>query len=287
MKLTNLLITCIFILIFAGSLNALSIKDVDMNPNEIAPGETADVAITLENEADVDINEVLIILDFKDTPFAPYNSGSYYSIDEIQDDDEEDANFQIIALNDASSVIHKIPVKITYKEKQEIKTKESLISLMINSEPVVDVQLEDSVNIKGKEGKISVKVINKGLSDIKFLDIEIGSSGSYSILSQKKVYIGDINSNDFDSADFSLFFKETSSKTINIPVTITYKDIKNEQKTQSFSLQANVYTNDETIKLGLVKKSNAKLYAILIFAVIVVYFIYRKIKKRKRKFVNK
>lgn len=285
MKTKNIIILgiiCLISLISLASINALTIDSVRLHPDEIAPGETAQISITLDNEGDNDLKEVSVSLDFADIPFAPYNSGSEYSIGDIDEGDSETAKFEIIALNDAFSGIYKIPVEINYRENSEIKTKESLISIAIFSEPETTAQVEEGLFIKGKENEISIKIINKGFSNIKFLEINLGSSTYYSLNSPNKIYIGDIDSDDFDSADFKILLKENIPNTINLPVSITYKNAKNKENTESFNLQIRTYSVKEATQLGLIKKNNALLISIIISVVIIGYIIYRKIKKKIR-----
>ncbi len=281
-KLTIILGILILSLISFASINALTIDNVKIYPEEIAPGKTAKISIDLDNEGNYDLTDLSVSLDFKDIPFAPIDSGSEYGIDEIKEGDSETAEFVIIALNNAESGIYKIPVKITYKENADIKTKESLISVEVFSEPELTMQVAEGLFLKNKENAISIKVVNKGLSGVKFLEIEIGTSVYYSLTSPNKAYIGDIDSNDFDNADFKILVKENSPNTLNIPVIITYKDAKNKEIINNDNLQIRVYSIKEATQLGLIKKDNTLIYIIIIAIVVISYLIYRRIKKRRR-----
>ncbi len=280
------ILTFMFVILFSLALisfaSALTISDVTTSPNVVAPGESLTIEIELENNADVDIKDISASLDLTQVPFAPYNSASEYSIDEIKDGRTKSALFKIIALNDATSRIYKIPAQITYSEDSVTKTKNSLISVTVNSAPIIDASLEDGLLLKGKENKVSIKVVNKGLSNAKFLEVEIGSSSSYTILSPKNVYIGDIDSNDFDSVEFTLFFKDTDPSTITIPITVRYKDSLNKEYTEDFSLPAKVYTTDQAIQLGLLTKNNTALYILVIVLLIIIWIISRRLKKRRK-----
>jgi len=269
-KTTKITIAVIFLgfylISMIGVTSALIINSVSMNPNEIAPGETAKINIEIENDWNEDVNDVSVVLDLKDVPFAPYDSSSEDSFDEIRDGKSKIAEFKIIALNDAKSGIYKIPLEINfYDENNNKSTKKSLISLVVNSKPVIGVDVKDGLLLKGKENNLEIKIINKGLSDVKFLEIETEEGNYYTLLSGKNIYIGDIDSDDFDSADFKIYFKENTPDTITLPVSITYKDSVNKKYTENFNLQVDVYTKKKAIEL-----------------VIILWFIYRKIKKRRK-----
>lgn len=299
---TNFLTLLLFgILIFLvltnlHSVSALTVSSVSTSPSEVEPGKTVDITIRLENDGNEDIEDVSVSLIFRElikdsfgnvvsvneVPFAPFDSSSEVSFDEIREDKSKEAEFEIIALSDAKSGVYKIPLQITYTENSQTKTKSSLISITVNSKPIIDVQPADSLLIKGQEGKIDVKIVNKGLSDIKFLEVEIGNSGVFSLTSSNKVYIGDLDSNDFDTAEFKAFFKETSPTNLNVPVKIIYKDTFNKEYTEDYTLPLRVYTKEQAIQLGLLKKSNTTTYIIVVIVLIIIYIVYRKIKKRRK-----
>jgi len=290
--------TAIFIILSLASIQALTIPSVSMNPDEIAPGETSVIRIEIENDGEKDIKDVSVRLVFSDLirdafgnivsvneiPFAPYGSSSEVGFDEIEENDEEYAEFEIIALGNAASGRYKIPLEISYREAGEdtVKTKSSLISISVYSEPIIDVSAEDGLLLKGREHEIDIKIINKGLADVKFLEIEIGSSTYYNLLSQKNVYIGEIDSDDFDSAEFKIYFKANAPNSISLPVSISYRDALNNKYNENFNLQLRVYTREKAIELGLLEQSYTFVYAGAAAVLIVLWIIYRKIKKRRK-----
>jgi hypothetical protein len=273
----------IFILVSIMNLSsALIIDSVSMNPNEIAPGESATIKIEIENNGEYDLEDVSVSLNFLEVPFAPYNSASDYDIGDLDEDDDETANFKIIALTDAKSGIYKIPIVVNYVEEGGAKFKNSLISIVVNSEPVIGVSVEDKLLLKGKESGILIEVTNKGLSDAKFVEVEILSSGDFDVFGSKSFYIGDIDSDDFDAVKFNIYFEEDASDKINLPIRVIYKDGLNEAYSENFNVLVNVYSRDEAIELGLIEKSRTGLYFGVVVVLVIVYFGYKKFKKRKK-----
>ncbi len=294
---TLTLITALFIILSLASIQALVIDSVKMYPSEIAPGETAVITVGIENDGDEDVTNVAVILDLTgiiesdipgapltalDIPFAPYESSSEHSFDEIEEDETDYAEFEIIALGDAKSGVYKIPLRISYTEDDELKTRNSLIGVTVNSKPIIGVNIEDGLLLKPQENEIDIKVINKGLSDVRFLEVEIGSSTYFDVLSNKQVYIGDIDSDDFDTADFKIYFKSNAPSTLTLPISITYKDAVNNEYNEDFDIQVKVYTRDKAIELGLLERSYTSIYVGVVVGVIILWIIYRKIKKRRK-----
>jgi len=272
------------ILSILNSASALTISSISISPREIAPGENSVIEIILENEAEETIKDVSVSLDLTGLPFVPYEDSTEASIYEIKEDKTKTAEFKIKALNDAESKTYTIPLKISYYDENGVKKpdKSSLVSVTVSSKPIISASLEDGLLLKGQENSVSIKIVNKGLSGVKFLEVELQSSAKYTILSQKNIYIGDIDSDDFDTSEFKILFKENSLSTISLPLKVIYKDALNKQYSEEFTLDARVYTNEEAISLGLIKKSNTTTYVVVIVILIIVYIIYRRIKKRRK-----
>jgi len=272
------------VLLGVSSAYALTINSVLTNPSQIAPGRVSIIELSLENNGEEKITDVSVSLDLANVPFAPELSSSEFNFDEIKDGRIEYATFKIRALNDAQAGIYKIPIKITYNEEGTVKQSSSLISLIINSPPILDASIEKGLLLKGSENAVSVKIINKGLSNVKFLEIEIGKSSYYSITSPENVYIGDLDSDDFDSAEFNVYFKVNAPSTLNVPITLRYMDALNNKSEETFNLDARVYSREQAIQLGLIKTNNTYIYVIVVIVLIVIYIIYRRIRKAiKRK----
>jgi hypothetical protein len=279
-------ITLALIIIATGFISALAINSVTMNPTNIKPGDSSTVVISLKNNGDNDLTDVSINLDFTNLPLAPYNSGSQDNFDTIESGKIKDAEFNIIATNDAQPGIYKIPVIINYNENDVIKTQQSVISMTVNSQPIIDLINQDSLLLKGQNNKITLQVINKGLANVKFLELDVGSSTHYSITSQSNLYIGDVDANDFQTADFNIFFTNTAPRSINLPVTIIYKDITNKQYTQSFDIPLKTYTTSEAQSLGLLPTSSLGYIILIIIILIIIFIIYRVIRARRKRKQN-
>lgn len=274
----------IFLLLIVNVISAVSIEDVSTYPAQAEPGQTVEVSINIENINNFDIENVKVTLNLNDVPFAPYQSSSERFLDELDKGDDEDFDFEIIVLPDTESGIYKIPVQITYKDKDENNfTKQELISVTVNSIPELKISLEDSVTlIKGKENVISIRITNSGLSNAKFLYIALNEASGVKILSEKEQYIGNIDSDDFDSVDYNILINAGASSTINLPVTLTFRDSTNKLFTETKNLNLNVYSIEDAQKLGLIAKPNYTIY-LGIGIVVVFYFIYRIRKNIKRK----
>ena len=275
------------ILISLSFISALSIKDVDSFPQEIMPGETAKISIEIENTLNTYINNVNVKLDLSEVsgvPFAPYQSSAERFIEELEDGEDETFNFRVIALPTTSSGIYTIPVIITYYLDGDDKkqTYDGLISLIVNSDVELKVFSEDSILIRGKEGILSIKIVNSGLSDIKFFYLTIGNVAGIQFISEKEQYIGDIDSDDFDNVEYNVYVSPSTPSLISFPLTLKYRDATNKEFEEQKEVTLRVYSLKEAQERGFVKKPNYFIF-IGIGLVILSYIGYRIRKKRKLK----
>ena len=88
----------VMFLIGLNFISAVSITDVSTLPEEIAPGKVVSIVIEVENIFEDDVYNLNVKLDLSgDAPFAPYQSSSEKFLDELNDGEEEDFKFKLIA----------------------------------------------------------------------------------------------------------------------------------------------------------------------------------------------
>lgn len=270
-------------LLILNLASALTIDSISVSPNEISPGDSVSVSIGITNNADADITNVNGNINITNVPVKIVDISSAF-VDELREDHDDTLTFDLQALSNAKAGIYSLPISINYIEDNKTLTANSIATITISSAPILDVQKQEGMLIKGQNNEVNIQITNKGISDVKFLEAEIGENG-YNLLSPSIAYIGDIDSNDFQTTGFKIFIPANSLNTISIPVTITYNDVLNKEYTKSFNVDARAYSLQEAQSLGLVAKSKAGTYISIIVLLVVVYIVYRIIKRilRKRK----
>ena len=271
------------IFLMVSLVSAITIKSAVTSPSEVAPGEIAKISIEIENILSEDVQNVNVALDLSGAvPIAPYQGSSEESIDEIQEGDEEKFSFSVIVLPEAVSGIYKVPVKISYEINNTRETKNGTIGIIINSPPQIRISVEGYL-IKGQEGSFEVRIVNDGLSDLKFVSVQITQpvSGA-TINSPLYEYLGNIDSDDFETVEVSVFARENAASSISIPLKISYKDATNKDFTQNEILNVRVYSQEEARNLGLIEGQSYTLY-IAIVIIVLLYTFYKIRKRLKRK----
>ena len=288
-KITSVFVlaVCLIIVLSLSFISALSITSVSTSPKEVNPGKSFNINVELDNNENNDIENVAVSLNLNNLPFSA--DTVEFDFDKIREDRSEIADFNLDAFDSATPKEYSIPIQITYYSSDDLTkliTKSAIANIKVNSVPDVEIDVGDNYLIEGQEGKISVKVVNKGIADIKFLEVNMGSISRANLLSSNNVYIGDLNSNDFDTADFTVAAKSgitTSSTSLNVPITLIYRDVFNKEYTQTFDEPVKVYSKSEATKLGLITQNNLFTYILIIVILLVIYLVYRKIRKRMKK----
>jgi hypothetical protein len=271
----------------------VGISKVIVEPEEIAPGKTASITLVLENNADSLLKNVKIKLGVvtqitttttvttTEIPLTPIGSANEKSVGNIGPHTQKNITFDVIADSDAVSKIYKLPLIISYNDFAGTNyTQTYYTSIIIGEKPDISPSIESSEIISSNSvGKVSIKFTNKGASDIKLLNAMLLQSESYEILSPDQVYVGNIDSDDYESAEFNIYAKRTSAKVVQLPLRLEYRDSNNKEIKQDVILQLRLYSGSEAKRFGLVKASSP-LSSIIILLIILVGLWYY-LKKRK------
>jgi len=275
---SNYLLIAIFFLYSLGFIAAIS---VDTDYITTYPGEQEQITLTVNNNEKFDIEDVSAALILENLPFNIVGS-SEKDLDDLDRRDDDSASFTIVSSTSIKPGDYEIPYEIRYTnlDTDEKETKTGSFGIRVSAKTEIDFSVEVNNNaIIGTQGKVSLEIINKGLGDLKSISVQVFPEG-YELLSPSKVFIGSIGADDTDLATFDVIYKITNP---TLKATINYKDFENNDQTKTITLPFKVYTEEEALSLGLIKKSKTSTYIGIIILVIIIWFVYRKIKKRNKK----
>jgi hypothetical protein len=263
----------------------LSVDSVITDKKTLEPGSSNIVKIKLSNKADSVLKDVKARLELDSTNFVPLGSTNEKSIYQILARESYEFDFELLVNPEAKSGVYQVPLKINYADELgKGYFKNSTIGLIIGAKPDLSITL-DTTDIfePRKAGEVVVKVVNKGVTDIKFMNVKLTPSKDYKILSNEEVYLGNIDSDDYETADFDLFVEKNKDKKVILPVIFEYKDANNNDFRETVKLTLNLYSASEAKKLGLVKGSSKAGIFIVILIVVGGLYVYKRWKKRKGK----
>ncbi len=263
----------------------LLIDEVESVPEVIPPGEKAKLKLTIKNLADSLVKDLKVRIDLSSDsiPFIPIKSTTEKKIYQLDSKSEIEVTFDIMAMADAESQAYKIPLELSYYDEAGTSyEKEDIIGLIVGDEPDLYVGVDESELFGGKRaGKVTIRFVNKGVTDIKFLNIKLRESDDYEIISPAEVYIGNIDSDDYETAEFDLYIK-SKEDVIALPLILEYMDANNNKYSPIRSIDLRLYSSSEAKKYGLTKESRIGTLIILLIVVGGVG-IYIRIQKKKGK----
>ncbi|MBW2981478.1 COG1361 S-layer family protein [Candidatus Woesearchaeota archaeon] len=266
----------------------VSVESIISNPDPISPGKEASITLRIKNNADSLVRDLKIKLDTNavDVPFAPMQSTTEKSLYQLDAGEITTVSFNLIAEPDADGDIYKIPLTISYSDEIGTSyTKEDVISLKVASNPNLLATI-DSTDIysKKKSGNVVVKIVNRGLTNIKLLTAKLESNDNFEVLSQEEVYIGNIDSDDYETVDFTLDIK-SKEEIVILPLELTYMDATNKDFKQTKEVELRMFSESDAEKIGMVeKKSIGFTIVFLIVAIgLGIYFWRRRKKKLQEK----
>jgi len=274
----------------------LAVSSVTSEPKQISPGGIGAVRINLNNMADSLLKWIKIRLDISKTvtlttsvstteyPFSPIGSTNEKTLDKLEPGRSAVVEFNLIADPDAESKVYRVPLKIDYSDELgKNYSKNQIVGLIIGETPDLLVTLDSSdIKTAKSKGDITVKIVNKGSSEVKFLYMKLKDSDSYDIIGSEEVYIGNIDSDDYETANFELYV-ESDENEVKLPLSIEYKDANNKQYTKGIALSLKLYDKKQAKKYGIEKGNSVVGVVIVIIIVIVGLFFYLRWRKKRKK----
>lgn len=271
MNVKILIISACLIILSLNLASALVIKNVDAG--KLYPGKEADLIISLKNDGNDDLEDVSLSLDFSNILIN--SIGSAEATKDIDEDDTKTYNFRIKADNTAKLGSYSIPYTIRYNSTAQKGT----IGIEVSGNVGLEFSALQENNIVGQQGKVSLKIVNKGLADARFVAVKIIPSG-FTLLGSDENYIGTVSSDDFETSSFNVIF---NSQSAGLNAYVEYRDFENNLQTQDITLPLTVYTHEKALELGIIKKSYTFVYVIAIVVLIVLYLVYRAIRRRMKR----
>lgn len=260
--------------------HVILIDKINTDPVTLSPGNPAELQVIIRNGADISVKDVRIDLSLPgDIGF--YNDFSRRKIFSMAPKSSNLIKFNVVPHPSAADGIYNGIITINYLSKTgEERSDIYNFSLTIKSDPKIYATIEESSLYAGQNvGDITIKFVNEGLGDVKFLTAQVEETSDFESITSKKEYIGDLDSDDFESVSFTIK-KTTLKNEIMIPVKIYYKDSLNQDFEESFNLELKIRDAKE---LG-----NGNGYTIYYVigggvVVIILFLFYRSRKKRRRK----
>nr|MBI4156447.1 hypothetical protein [Candidatus Woesearchaeota archaeon] len=253
---------------------------VNSFPEKIPQGSKGNITLTVTNLDKSILKDISVKMTLP-KEIVPIGSTTERKINRLNPSEAQVLSFEVTPLADAEAKAYKIELNLTYFDEIGNKfVKEDSIGVLVGSSVNFDLNIEESeAGKQSKNGLVTISISNTGPDEIKFLTLEVLGSEDYEILSAKKSYLGNLESDDFETAQFDMFLKKTG--VIPIKVKVSYRDSYNEEFSDIQELYLKSYSSLELRRYGLIQGNNFINFIIYIFLVVFIYLTYKNWRKEK------
>lgn len=265
----------LFAVILISAASAISVTSV--TAETLAPGTEGVIRVEIENIFQDTVEDVTFSLNLENLPFIPIGSSSE-GFDELEENDDGRFSFRIRAANDIAPGDYQIPYTIDYSIDGERRERTGSIGVSVKAQPELSFSIETENPVIGTEGKVTLKIVNRGFADARFVSVKALPQG-LTLLSESDVYIGTVDSDDFETAVFNVIF---NSQKADFSAIVQYTDFENNKITKTVDIPITVYSQEKAIELGIIEESNLGLYIGIVVAIIIIWLVWRWVAKRRR-----
>ncbi len=260
---------------------------VTSTPTRIPQGQTGILNITLKNIDTSSIRDVTIQLELPEE-LASVGSLPEKKIPRLQPGQTGSVSFNILASAEAEGRAYKTPMVVRFSDETgTLNTKNQSIGILVGDAISYDLNIEEADSFtSNQKGSITVSLANTGPNTIKFLTLSLEPSNEYKILSNSKVYLGNLDPDDFETSEFIIAtnvakegtncwipFKCSSPDHIDINATLEYRDSYNTLYTDNQTVRLPIYTASEIKAYGLGASGGIGIITIII-GILVLIFLY-------------
>ncbi|HIH38989.1 hypothetical protein J4460_05785 [Candidatus Woesearchaeota archaeon] len=248
--------------------------------DELIPGKNGKYTLTLKNDEDSLVRNVLITFDLTGLPLATEGTSNEVIINKVLPGETKDASLSFLIEPDAASNVYQLPFTITYQDSSGRNfTKTRNTALVIFDPPQYFFTLEQfDTFTENTKGEIVLSISNTGTSTMRFLALTLEDTEGYEVIGPRSTYIGNLESDDFETITYTIKTKGNLQKTVDLSLKLSYKDAFNEEYTTTETVPLRIYSTIEMHALGLAENNYFSSYVsfvVLIFLTIFwVYILY-------------
>lgn len=262
----------------------LQVSEVQYIPNLIEPGNKVTLYFNLKNEGDGPAKDVRVILNQTTEKFIVELSPETF-VDSIGPKEAMSVSFDIIVDPSIDIGTHTIPITLIYLDetKNTNYTAVKYIGLTISGKYNFIITPSQSIVAPGKKGNVDIQVSNAGTQEALYLNLRILPSDPIIEVTPSAVYIGNLKSDDYDTEKFSFKINDNADQGVYpLNLQLNYRDPYGKTYTEDFEVDMTVSSIKEFNSSKEGKLSPFTIIVVILIIAAVAYFVYKKIKKRKK-----
>ena len=268
----------------------ISINNVKTVPEKAIPGRDFDLNFKIKNLAFSEITNVKVTLnleqmsqgpqgsqDLNQIPFFTKGVANHKVLETISSGEEKEVNFRLIVDPNAEVKLYRLPITIDYNNnKGERLSKDFFVTVNVFDEPQYLINLENTEIYKNNQrGRVIISISNIGTSRLNFLRTTLQESDDYTIISPKNVYLGNLESDDFETSDYQIFVS-SDKKEVRLNLLVEYSDELNNRYSDNKYVILRLYEGEDLFRFNLEQRSNNtnQIISLMVLLLLSVFWIF-------------
>ncbi len=250
--------------------------DLEAPQNSLPLGGEDKIRVTVTNVGGAAARHVTLGLNLT-VPFTPLDA-AVTDAGTIPAGGQKTLAFPVSVSTDAEAKAYPVVVGLSYIGENGTTLQASYpIGVEVTGEPKIDVALDDTGSLSpGKSGDIVVSIVNEDYVDAKFLSIELSPGKGYTLRSTSQIYVGAVDSDDFETVDYTLKIDSgVTSESVPLSFTVTYKKAgSNRDYTRQYAVDLPLVSEAQLREdVGAADASQYATYALLAIPGFVVVYL--------------
>jgi hypothetical protein len=267
----------------------LVVSNAKATPETISPSGQSTIEIEVANVGDSFIRYATVSLQLVmmagttpvELPFTPVGKGISETLMNIAPGDKGTVKFPVIANANAASQTYKVPISINYIDASgRNMSRAEMVGITVHADPDIITYIDKSaIRDTTTPGEVTIRFVNKGRSDIKFLTATLQETDKYLLISSPTQYVGQVNSDDYETASWTLKLKSQQSS-VDLPLVVSYEDANGKKYSTGMSVPLAIHTAQD---LGQTTNNYTTYIIGIVFVLVIGFLIYRSRKSRKKR----
>ena len=255
----------------------LIIDSYEIEPSPVIPGQIFNVTLKFRNAGKIAVKNLDVSFDLPEGTFSTIGTGAKKRVDYISAEETETVGFQMASDTSTAVKVYNVPVTLSYQdERNKQYTDTAKISIVVNAKPEISMSVDSTkFSSKTSPGTVSVKIVNKGVVNMKYVSVKLVETPDYEVLSSSnEAYVGNLDSDDFETVDFTI---KPNVAEPRLQLQMEFKDPYNMAYQESYNLPLRIITAADLGNGGL------PWGWIILFVAVVGGIIYWRVRKKKKR----
>lgn len=256
------------------TISRIEIKSLE--PSSLKIGEEATLNLTLRNKGESEISDIIII--WNNPSIIPLGSSNRIIVDSLLPNEEIHLPIKVIVDPNTIPGIYPFNLMMMFTDKtgnQQVLNNTVGIKIEGDIDFIVTLESEENI-LPNSKGKINVRVANSGTENARFLTLH--SYSKYATIDPKTIYIGTLDSDDYDTETLTLFLGNIQPGNYPLTLQLNFRDSYGNFYSKNYTLEFQVFSPLEVQKK---KGTSISTILLIIFLFSTIYLIFKNFRRRK------